>query len=345
MRWRFFATAAMIARESRPAPDAIARMKKCTIILPCYKETESLRVLLPEIRGELSARNYEGSIVLVNDFGSSDVALQLLCVEHGAHCLDVPFHMGHQEAILYGLRKCLFETSAAAVAETPDAEQHFVTMDADGQDDPKAIADLIELAAPGTIAVAQRVGLRPEGWRFRLLHAAFKITFRTLCGFTPDFGNFAAFPASVATQIARSPDCDTCYAMSLPLIAPINRLPIVRRSRIGGHSRIGFAGLFDHGLRLLLPHLRAISRRLAIYSAFLGGVSLLSAGVAIFLKLFIPSRAFPNWATLITIGALVICLQLITTCAVLFLFTSVSRQVSVLARMSHLIRPPSSTLR
>src|ERR1700720_2965026 len=150
MRWRFFATAAMIARESRPTLGPIARMKKCTIILPCYKETESLQLLLPEIRRELSARDYDGSIVLVNDFGASDAALQLLCAELGARCLDVPFHMGHQEAILYGLRKCLVETSAAAVAQASDAEQYFVTMDADGQDDPKAIADLIELAVPGT---------------------------------------------------------------------------------------------------------------------------------------------------------------------------------------------------
>ena len=315
-------------------------MKKCTIILPCYKEAEALSVLLPEIRRELSSRGYEPTIVLVNDFGSPDAALDALCAEHHTHSLEVPFHMGHQEAILYGLRKCLFDPGAAL--STFRAEGHFVTMDADGQDDPKAIVDLIEHAPPGAIAVAQRVGLRPEGWRFRILHAVFKTAFRGLCGFTPDFGNFAAFCEPVASKIARSPDCDTCYAMSLPLIAPINRLPVVRRSRVGGHSRIGFAGLFDHGLRLLLPHLRTISRRLAIYSLFLGATALLTASVSIFLKFFVPERAFPNWATLITIGALVICLQLITGCAVLFLFTSVSRQISILARMSHLIRRDSS---
>jgi glycosyltransferase involved in cell wall biosynthesis len=316
-------------------------MKRVTIILPCFQEAEALASLLPEIRRELSSRAYEPSIVLVNDFGSADAALDALCAQYQAHCLNVPFHMGHQEAILYGLRKCLFDAETAI--ETKERADYFVTMDADGQDDPKAIADLIERASPGTIAVAQRIGLRPEGWRFRVLHAIFKLGFRTLCGFTPDFGNFAAFSEPVARRIARSPDCDTCYAMSLPLVAPINRLPVVRRSRVGGHSRIGFAGLFDHGLRLLLPHLRAISRRLAIYSVFLGAASLLTASVAIFLKFFFPERAFPNWATLITIGALIICLQLITGCAVLFLFTSVSRQVSVLARMSHLIRRDSPT--
>ena len=314
-------------------------MKTCTIILPCFKEAEALASLLPEIRREISSRNYEASLVLVNDFGFADAALDALCAQHHAHCLNVPFHMGHQEAILYGLRKCLFDPETAMKTHNP--ADYFVTMDADGQDDPKAIADLIEHASSDTIAVAQRIGLRPEGWRFRILHAAFKLGFRMLCGFTPDFGNFAAFCEPVARQIARSPDCDTCYAMSLPLVAPISRLPVVRRSRVGGQSRIGFGGLFDHGLRLLLPHLRTISRRLAIYSVFLGAVSLLTATVAIFLKFVVPERAFPNWATLITIGALIICLQLITGCAVFFLFTSVSRQISVLARMGHVIRRDS----
>ena len=156
--------------------------------------------------------------------------LEAVCREHGARSLTVPFNMGHQEAIVYGLRWCLLVPRDEPAVGLDD--RAFVTMDADGQDDPAAIGRLLEAVRPGEVAVAQRVGKRPEGLAFSMLYSLHKKIFQILVGFAPDYGNFAAFDARVARHIAMSPMFDIAYSLSLPLIAPIRRVPVHRRPRL-----------------------------------------------------------------------------------------------------------------
>lgn len=317
-------------RSNRAAPTA----QTCTVVIPCYDDSESLSLLIPQIMATERPADVRLEILIVNDTAYPDRRLEAICTEHRARLLTVPFNMGHQEAIVYGLRSCLLSLGAApAAGSAPD--RVFLTMDADGQDDPAAIGRLLEAVRPGEVVVAQRVGKRPEGLVFSTLYSLHKKLFQLLVGFPPDYGNFAAFDARVARHIALSPMFDIAYSLSLPLIAPIRRVPVERQPRLVGSSKGGFASLFDHALKLLLPHWQAITRRVAIASLIIGGASMGVAFVASLLRLFAPAYAFPNWATTIAFGALIVCLQLLTLCAVLFLSGSISRQVSVSASWRH----------
>lgn len=309
-------------------------MKVCTIIIPCYHDSASLDLLLPRIREARLPSVDSLEILVVNDTANPDVELEEVCGRHKADLLTVPFHMGHQEATVFGIRYCVL-SPAAKMASQSGQERVFVTMDADGQDDPESIGTLLEMLRPGEIVVAQRVGKRPEGPAFSMIYSVYKRLFHLLVGFVPDFGNFAAFDAQTARHIAVSPHFDIAYSVSLPLVAPIRRVPVQRLPRLRGTPKVGFKGLFDHSLRLLLPHWKAILRRVSLASAIVGGASLGLAVVTSLIRLFAPAYAFPNWATTIAFGSLIVCIQLLTLCAVLYFIGSLFRQIAVSSAWRH----------
>ena len=309
-------------------------MKVCTVIIPCYHDSASLELLLPRIRKAGLPAGYSLEILVVNDTASPDVELEEVCGRHKAELLTVPFHMGHQEAVVFGIRHCVL-SPAAKPAGRSGQERIFVTMDADGQDDPDCIGTLLEAVQPGEIVVAQRIGKRPEGRAFSMLYFLYKRLFQVLVGFVPDFGNFAAFDARIARQIAVSPHFDIAYSLSLPLVAPIRRIPVQRLRRLAGNPKVGYMGLLDHSLQLLLPHWKAILRRVSIASAIVGGASLGLALVTSLIRLFTPAYAFPNWATTVAFGSLILCIQLLTLCAVLYFIGSLFRQIAVSSAWRH----------
>ncbi len=309
-------------------------MKVCTIIIPCYDDSASLELLLPRIREARLPSGYSLEILVINDTANPDVELEEVCGRHKAELLTVPFHMGHQEAMVFGIRHCIL-SPAAKLASPSGQERVFVTMDADGQDDPHAIGRLLEAVQPGEIVVAQRIGKRPEGLAFSTFYFLYKWLFHLLVGFAPDFGNFAAFDAEIARHIAVSPHFDIAYSLSLPLVAPISRVPVQRLPRLRESPKVGFIGLFDHSLRLLLPHWKAILRRVSIASAIVGGASLGLALVTSLIRIFAPAYAFPNWATTIAFGSLIVCIQLLTLCVVLYFIGSLFRQIAVSSAWRH----------
>jgi glycosyltransferase involved in cell wall biosynthesis len=309
-------------------------MKVCTIIIPCYGDSASLDLLLPKIREARFPVDYTLEILVINDTAGPDVELEEVCGRHKAELLTVPFHMGHQEAMVFGIRHCVL-SPAAKRPDRSGQERVFVTMDADGQDDPDAIGRLLEALQPGEIVVAQRIGKRPEGLGFSTLYFLYKRVFRLLVGFAPDFGNFAAFDAQIARHIAVSPHFDIAYSLSLPLVAPIKRISVQRLPRLRGSPKLGFIGLFDHSLRLLLPHWKTILRRVSIASAIVGGASLGLALVTSLIRLFAPAYAFPNWATTIAFGSVIVCIQLLTLCVVLYFIGSLFRQIAVSSAWRH----------
>jgi len=98
-------------------------MKVCTIIIPCYDDSASLDLLLPKIREARLPVGYTLEILVINDTASPDVELEEICGRHKAELLTVPFHMGHQEAVVFGIRHCVLSPAAkrAKASSTPGA--------------------------------------------------------------------------------------------------------------------------------------------------------------------------------------------------------------------------------
>lgn len=292
--------------------------RNVTIVMPSYKEEECLNRFLPEIFTALKPHDYSATVLIVNDLGERDPALEKISSLYNTVLINTPYNMGSQEAIVYGIRHQAKHSRSDLV----------LVIDADGQDDARAVPVLLNKVEPHTIVVAQRIGKRPEGVLFGCLYFFYKKIFYYLTNIVPDFGNFSAYDQSVADHIARSPYFNITYSMALPLVGKITKVPVTRLKRLSGKSKIGSQGLFNHAIRSTLPHLDVIAMRIAILSSVPTFAGLALVIVSSFLRIFEPEYAFPNWATTIAFGVMGMSLQLFTVCLILFLTASLYRQIA-----------------
>jgi len=285
------------------------------VIIPSYRELECLKKLIPNIYS--STKPYAGktNILIVNDLGFIDQELIELQESLSFQIVNCPFNLGSQGAIVFGIKEGLKQFKS----------DYFVVMDADGQDDQEAINGLIENCNDQTIAVAQRVGKRPEGFMFRILYYLFKVIFKLFVSVTPDFGNFSAFTHIKAKQIAESPLFSVTFSLCLPLISDIKRVPVRRLPRIDGKSKVGYSGLFFHGIQSISPYLHIVATRAAIIASGLASIGFFMILGLVYLKLFQTDMVFPNWVSIIIIGISMFSLQLMTICLMLFLNASLYR--------------------
>jgi len=101
--------------------------------------------------------------------------------------LTPPFNLGHQRAIVFGLR---------ATKHRFRATDYIVTMDSDGEDRPQDVVELLRVLTTrvgrlDAVVIARRTK-RTEPMLFRFLYAGFLVLFRVLTGTTIRSGNFAA---------------------------------------------------------------------------------------------------------------------------------------------------------
>jgi glycosyltransferase involved in cell wall biosynthesis len=98
---------------------------KLVIVIPCFNEREALPFIVPDL-----VHRCDGLICV--DDGSTDDTWQWLtkCVWPNLECIHIP-HGGHQRALLEGLLYAKGKSDCV------------ITMDADGQHDPRAIPDFI----------------------------------------------------------------------------------------------------------------------------------------------------------------------------------------------------------
>jgi len=176
-----------------------------------------------------------------------------------------PYNLGHQGALVYGLRQA---------APTIAIDDIVITMDSDGEDRPEDIPALIAplVRAPGRldlIAVARRTH-RTKSVFFHACYFCFRILFRIATGTVVRSGNFVAYRGSLLKDIIHHPHFDQCYSssfISLPL--HLEMVPLPRGTRYLGRSKMGFWGLFTHGIRMLMPFTERIAVRGIFASALL----------------------------------------------------------------------------
>ncbi len=145
-------------------------MRSITVIIPVYNEVESLRELHNELSSVLNNTNkYE---LLFVDDGSSDGSIDLLkeLSESDPHTKVIQFHRN------YG--------KAAALAEgfKLSAGDYVVTMDADLQDDPAEIPNLVTKMENGYDLVSGWKKTRHDPWTKRWPSKLFNFVTRLMTG-------------------------------------------------------------------------------------------------------------------------------------------------------------------
>jgi glycosyltransferase involved in cell wall biosynthesis len=298
------------------------------IVSPCYRDVASFVMLRTRILDAQANQQISGSsdvqFVVVDDTAGYDNDIDQLKAFSDVRVITPPFNLGHQRALVFGLRLILPE-----VLDT----DLIVTMDADGEDRPEDLSRLAEplVATPderGMLCVARRTK-RSESLRFRILYVFFRALFHTLTGTTVRSGNFAAYRGWLAQRMLTHPYFDLCYSSTLvSLDMTVTTVPCPRGKRYAGRSRMNMLRLFMHGVRMLMPFMDRIAvRALTAFSAmFALGITLSLAVVGI--RVF-TNTAIPGWATATLLGLLILSFVALGNFVVLFAVFSHSRGLSL----------------
>lgn len=255
------------------------RHPRLWVVCPLLRDTESFLRLRKELDATCSAAGFGAPhrYVVVDDSAGTDAEVERLAVGPEVTVLTAPFNLGHQRAIVYGLRY---------VARDVDPDDIVVTMDSDGQDQPEDVPRLVDalLTTKSSLALAIRTR-RSEPIGFRLMYVCFRTVFRVLTGTTVRSGNLAAQRGASLVATIDHPSFDLCYSSTLlALRRPTTTVPCARGDRYAGTSRMTQYALVAHGMRMLLPFSERIAVRMlvlaaasfVILAAFLG---LLAGGV------------------------------------------------------------------
>ena len=239
--------------------------RTCWIVSPMLHDTESYLRVRTETIEACAGRDEELRFLVVDDSAGTDPELTRLRALDDLEIVVAPFNLGHQGAIVHGLR---------LLSDRIDGDDLVVTMDSDGEDQPIDVPRLLDaLDEPGVALALARRTQRSESLLFRLLYSVFRIAFRTLTGTTVRSGNFAVQRGDSLRATIGHPAFDLCYSSSLlALRRPTAMVPCARGQRFAGRSRMNAQSLMAHGIRMLLPFAERIAVRAMVFAAVSGVV-------------------------------------------------------------------------
>jgi polyisoprenyl-phosphate glycosyltransferase len=297
------------------------------IVCPSYADVASFTILRQNITGVLATSSLSHlplRFVLVDDTAGNDPEIASLAGSTDVSVVTPPFNLGHQRALVYGLR--------VTAPDIGDSDL-IVTMDSDGEDKPedlpRMLAPLIEAPDKHNMLCVARRTERQESFKFQLMYFFFRIMFRTLTGITVRSGNYASYRGWLARRMLLHPSFDICYSSTLvSLDMLVTAVPCARGHRYAGQSRMNMFRLFMHGIRMLVPFTDRIAVRALSAFAAMFSVGVVLSLVVVGIRIF-TTAAIPGWATATLLGVLTISFVALGNFLVLFAVFSHSRGMSL----------------
>jgi polyisoprenyl-phosphate glycosyltransferase len=294
------------------------------LLLPLRDDWTSAAELIRRLDNAISSVACRIEIVLVDDASAQAcercVFPSYLSAVRTIQILRLRRNLGHQRAIAIGLMHI-------KQAITCDA---IVVMDADGEDTPEGLVQLIDVYSKhnGAIAVFAERTRRLESALFQSFYIVYKTLHRVLTGISVRVGNFSILPSRYLSTLSVMSELWNHYAAAvfrskLPFIT----IPIARGHRIAGTTHMNFVALVSHGLSAISVFGDIVGVRFLISSlmgSLLAGVGILVvAGIRLFTDL-----AIPGWATFAAGTLMIIFLQFITI-ATSFTFVVLSSRTNL----------------
>jgi len=257
------------------------------IVSPCFNENSTVIAFLNSLNNTLKSSSHRFLVIVVDD-GSTDKTLDLLqqyrfvAANVALQVLRLRFNVGHQKAIYQGL---LYAQRFEAA--------HYIVMDADGEDDPRAILDLTAIHDADIVFVTR--GKRHESIRFKLGYFFYKSLFAMVANARVNFGNYSMISRRALEAVLGQ--------SFVHYSAFLSRLRLSRRNikydrlrRLDGQSKMNFHSLVMHGLKSLIEYsdkvLLFFIKFFVIVLIGLLGV----AGFILYMKLF-TDEAVLGWAS------------------------------------------------
>jgi glycosyltransferase involved in cell wall biosynthesis len=216
-----------------------------TIITPCFNENVTVIAFLHEVVEVVKDLPFKFTIVVVDD-ASTDNTLKLLqefepdAQNVTMQILKLRYNSGHQGAIYQGL---LF-------ARDMDCNK-FIVMDSDGEDDPEAIRELVQVDDYKIVNVIR--GRRKENFTFRFSYHIYKIIFNLITGRVMNFGNYCMIDKDILQSATGTSFVHFAAYLSKHRVEA-KKIIYNRRKRIDGKSKMNLTSLVHHAFKSFIEY-------------------------------------------------------------------------------------------
>ena len=266
-------------------------MPKYSLVIPVYNEESTIPELYQRVSVVMNGLDDAAELILIND-GSRDRTLQLLRELHDRDervvYLSLARNFGHQIAVTAGLNYVRGKV--------------IIVMDADLQDPPELIPDLIAQWQQGyQVVYAQRTKRVKESWFKRLCAYTFYRILKQLADvdIPTDTGDFCLMDRQVVDLLNQMPERNR-YIRGLRSWVGFKQtaLKFDRDSRFAGEVKYTFSksfGLAINGLVSFSSIPLRLSTYLGLFSAL---VALIMAALVFYWRFFTPNSTLTGFATI-----------------------------------------------
>ena len=213
------------------------------IVIPVYDDWKSLNKLLNEINSNISTKELV-KILIINDFSKKKPQLNIKKLNKikEIKILDLAKNLGSQRAIAVALNYLKNEESS-----------FYVTiMDSDGEDDPKHINKMIDLAKKNKNNVI--VSCRKDREENLIIKICYKIhlilTFLLTVKWI-SYGNFSSFHSKNIKKILSDNSVWLAYSSAVMKNTKIKKTYSKRLKRYFGKSKVNFLFLVTHSIKII----------------------------------------------------------------------------------------------
>lgn len=291
-------------------------MIKISIIIPTYNEADSIETLM--LRVVDSVENiYEYEILVVDDGSIDDTTARVSNYQLAnprVNLISLARNTGHMAALTAGLDHC-------------DGDW-VVTIDADGQDPPELIPQMVSKATFENVDICFmiRANRKNDPLRHRFFSPIFyKLLNRASGNIVPlQAADFRLMSKRVVGALKQLPERDRLYRVITPeLKFGSTTMEYIRQERVAGESKYKFTSLAKLGVRSLLATTGAPLRWLSVTSFFVALISILVSSVA-FVRGIIGAD-IPGWASVAFMISIMMTFQAIAIGIISeFLLTSIA---------------------
>ena len=221
-------------------------MKNFIIAIPVFNDWNNLNRLIKKINLIAKKNSFRFNILVINDFSTikPKIKLKKNIYLKKLDILNIDKNLGSQRAIAVALNY-LFK-------QKKKNKYDIIIMDADGQDDPNVIQNLIYTfkKSYSDIVVVERTNRNEPFW-FKFLYLFHKIILLIFTGNRIKFGNFSLIRFKKIKNIINSSDLWAAYpAAIVNNFNNIQRIQSERKKRYSGNSKVNLNKLFNHSSRV-----------------------------------------------------------------------------------------------
>tara|TARA_B100000963_G_scaffold624_1_gene502 strand:- start:68 stop:937 length:870 start_codon:yes stop_codon:yes gene_type:complete len=232
---------------------------KIKIIIPIYNDWQSAFKLFEEIDNLKIDKNFEISIIVVNDASNHDRSNQEIKFDNiqSIKILNMKKNQGHARCIATGL-KYIFNK---------EEFDYVIPMDGDGEDRPEEIKNFLDqIKSTGGITVVGERIKRSESLLFKVCYQLHKLVTLTFTGKLIKFGNFTCLPKKTVENMINEKATWNSFSGSLSKIERnFIKVPSIRGTRYFGPSKMSFNSLIKHSLSIISVFKKTFLIRSAVF--------------------------------------------------------------------------------